>query len=144
MFEEAVSLAASILMEQDTQNSVLDLLFVERQCVLCSTGSGLPGKGQMLEVLASVETCRNRTFSELADLVKSHVKLLSGIVILLIDFDEERAELLRFLGSNNIPSRIFLLTDNLEEGRRLCRRHGADLAIHILELDSIREQVMIL
>ncbi len=139
VFEEAVSLAASILMAQDSVNAVLDLLFVENECVTCTVGNGLDGHQRMLEVLASVNTCADKSFAELAALVRSHAPLLSGVVVLLIDVDEERKKLINFLLAGNIPTKVLLLVDRAEDFQE--RYRDPDIPITVLEAAHVEEQI---
>ncbi len=140
-FEEAVSVAASLLLAQDSVNSVLDLLFVGDECITCTMGSGLAGHQRMLEILASVETSRDKTFAELAGLVRSHSALLSGLVLVFIDFDIERRKLVDYLASNKVPTKILLLTENKEKTESLIHTHKSDTSITIIEVDHVEEQV---
>ncbi|MEE4243448.1 MAG: DUF58 domain-containing protein [Desulfopila sp.] len=139
VFEEAVSLAASILMAQDSVNSVLDLLFVENECVTCTMGNGLDGHQRMLEVLASVNTCATKPFAELAALVHSHAALLSGAIVILIDLDEERKTLITSLLSRKIPTKVLLLADVAENFKEQCST--LDFPITILEAAQVEEQI---
>lgn len=112
VFEEAVSIAASILISENSEHSVLDLLFVGSECVTCSMGRGLGDKKQMMEILASVTTCRDKRFAELARLVKSHATLLSGVVAILIDLDEQRQDLINHLTDLQIPVKAVLIVED--------------------------------
>ena len=141
-FEEAVSVAASVLMAQDNINTVLDLLFVGEECVTCSVGRGLAGHQRMLEILASVETCGDKTFAELAALVRSHSSLLSGIVVILIDIDKERSELINYLVAHDIPTKAVLLTDDKNAAEFLLTENQPDIPIRIIDVAQVEEQVM--
>src|SRR2546421_703971 len=69
IFEEAVSVAASFACAIQTQESLLDLLFVGPQSYCCTAGRGLAHTDQMLEILASVRACTEQTFGALEHLV---------------------------------------------------------------------------
>ncbi len=142
MFEEAISVAASILLAQDSVNSVLDLLFVGEECLTCTMGRGLAGHQRMLEILASVETCRDKSFNELTNLVQAHSPLLSGIVVILIDLDHERKKLVDFLAAHRIPTKVILLAENREKAESLVANNKVDISIQIIEIDQVEEQVL--
>src|ERR1051325_4475446 len=80
VFEEAVSVAASFAYSVRTQESLLDLLFVGPESYCFTAGRGLARSDQMLEILASVQTCRDHRFLELQDLVLNHVTLVSACI----------------------------------------------------------------
>ena len=119
-FEEAVSIAASILMAQESINSVIDLLFFGGNCHTATMGMGLGEREQMMEILASVSTCPDEGFEVMSALLRHHLHLLSGVVFVLIDIDEERKRLIRYVAANKIPVKIILVVSGGEE-------EGADL-----------------
>lgn len=137
VFEEAVSVAASILMGQDSVNAILDLLFVGDECVTCTVGSGLAGRQRMLEILASVSTCTNKPFAQLAGLVKKHASLLSGVVVVFIDFDERRRELINYIRTNKIPVFVLLMTENRDEVGNI----EGDFPVNLIECGKVEEQL---
>ncbi len=141
IFEEAVSVAASILMAQDNVNAILDLLFVGDECVNCTTGSGFEGQGRMLELLASVSTCQDKSFPELAGLVKSHASLLSGIVLVLIDLDDERRDLVHYLITHNIPVKILLIVNKREDFAESEQKAIQSAPLKIIEVGKVEEQL---
>ena len=128
-------------MAQDSVNAVLDLLFVGDECITCTMGKGLAGHQRMLEILASVETSRDKTFAELAGLVRSHSAFLSGVVLVFIDFDAERRNLINYLVSNKIPTKILLLAENKDKAESLVTIYKPDTPVTIIETDHVEEQV---
>src|SRR5262249_36500687 len=73
VFEEAVSVAASFACAIQTQESLLDLLFVGPQSYRFTAGRGLAHTEQMLEILASVRPCDSQSFGALENLVLNHI-----------------------------------------------------------------------
>ncbi|MFN2352989.1 MAG: DUF58 domain-containing protein [Desulfopila sp.] len=140
-FEEAVSVSASILLAQDSVDAILDLLFVGDTCITCSAGSGVGGYRRMLEMLASVTTCRERSFAELAGLVKSHAALLSGVVLVLIDLDDGRLALINFLAARNIPVKIVVLVERREDVQSKVKALAPESSFTIIEIDHVEEQL---
>jgi uncharacterized protein (DUF58 family) len=103
VFEEAVSVAASFVCTIQTQESLLDLLFVGPQSYCFTAGRGLGHAEQMLEVLASVRACQDRPFRSLELLVLTHVSSLSGCICVLMRWDEERKQFVDKLVRLGIP-----------------------------------------
>ena len=108
-FEEAVSVAASLACSVLTQESLLDLLFVGAETYCFTAGRGLGGTDRMLEVLASVEPCRNKPFSELKNAVARRHSALSGCLCVLLAFDDERRSLLSQLRSLGTPVKALVM-----------------------------------
>jgi len=109
VFEEAVSVAASFAYSVRTQESLLDLLFVGPESYSFTAGRGLARSDQMLEILASVQTCRDRKFGELEDLVLEHVKVVSGCICVLISWDIERQKFVEKLIALGVPVLVLVI-----------------------------------
>lgn len=138
IFEEAVSVAASIMTSQDSEDSVFDLLFVGSECVSCSVGRGLADQRRLMEILASVSTCGHASFSEMTGLIKSRASLLSGIIVILIDLDEQRQALLDFLAGNKIPMKVIVMVENQQEYS--AKKSQLQLGIPLKEINLHRLQ----
>jgi uncharacterized protein (DUF58 family) len=108
-FEEAVSVAASYTCSIQTQESLLDLMFVGPKAYCFTAGRGLANTARMLEILASVTPCRDKTFSYLTPIVMNRAPLLSGCICILLSWNRERRELVRFLKSRGLPLMVFLI-----------------------------------
>ena len=141
VFEEAVSVAASIMMTLDGHDSFLDLFFVGSQCITCTTGKGLADQRRMLELLASVATCRDQSFAVLTSLVKSQASLLSGIIVILIDVDKERNDLINYLLENKIPAKLLVIIDNKEEYAAKKKMINADAHLREIDINHMQEQL---
>ncbi|MBI2155486.1 MAG: DUF58 domain-containing protein [Candidatus Rokubacteria bacterium] len=108
-FEEAVSLAASIAVAIDTQESLLDLMFVGPEAYCFTAGRGLGHLDRMLEVLAGVRPCRDKPFRALHRAVLERHDALSGCVAVLLGWDAPRRELVRHLEALGTPTRVFVV-----------------------------------
>jgi len=108
-FEAAISVAASFAYHIQTQDSLLDLMFVGPEAYSFTAGRGVAHLEQMLEVLASVEVCRKYPFSTLEDEVFKHVAQISGCVCVLLRWDEERRSFVDKLSSMNVPTMVLVL-----------------------------------
>lgn len=139
-FEEAVSVAASFACTVLTQESLLDLLFVGPQAYCFTAGRGLAHAEQILEVLASVRTCRDRDFASLEHLVLDHLGRVSGCICVLLAWDERRQAFVRKLRQAGVPLRVAVV---VERGVKVELAAGstADEAgwFHVLELGRIAE-----
>src|SRR5688572_3988237 len=89
-FEEAVSVAASFACTIDTQESLLDLLFIGPQAFCFTIGRGVAHTDQMLEILASVAPSPEKPFTALDQLVVEHASSVSGCICVFLKWDESR------------------------------------------------------
>ncbi len=118
VFEEAVSVAASFACTIQTQESLLDLLFVGPEAYCFTSGRGLAHREQMLEILAAVEPCREPRLAALEGLVLGHVSLVSGCICVLLDWDEPRQQLVQKLRQAGVPVLVLVITGP-NEGKTL-------------------------
>lgn len=107
-FEEAVSVAASFACTVLTQESLLDLLFVERQAYCFTAGRGLAHADQMLEILASVQPS-GKPFEVLDELVVNHASQVSGCICVLLRWDAARQRLIEKLKALGLPVLVLVI-----------------------------------
>ncbi|MBI5801228.1 MAG: DUF58 domain-containing protein [Verrucomicrobia bacterium] len=111
VFEEAVSVAASLACTVQAQESLLDLMFVGPQAYCFTMGRGVGHLEQLLEILASVQPCRDRQFKSLLQLVLQHAGDLSGCLCVFVEWDEQRREFVRRLREMGVPLTVFVVTN---------------------------------
>jgi uncharacterized protein (DUF58 family) len=111
VFEEAVSVAASFIVVDQPRDALLDLMFVGTESYRYTSGRSLSQVENMLEILACVEPCRQPAFSRLIELVLRHANETSGVICILLAWDEKRQNLVRQLTARNIPVLVLVITD---------------------------------
>lgn len=112
VFEEAVSVAASFSCSIQTQESLLDLMFVGTEAYCFTAGRGLGHTDKMLEILACVRACKNKPFHMLHHLVIERYSSLSGCICVLQSWDEERQRFISQLDSLGIPTLVLVIMDS--------------------------------
>ena len=115
-FEEAVSIAASLTISLNTQDSLLDLMFLGVQAYRFTSGRGLGKTENMLEILACVSPCVDHSFTSLETMLIRHLADISGLICVLLNWDDKRRDLVKYIRSQNIPLLVFLISD--AEGER--------------------------
>lgn len=106
-FEEAISLAASFACTVQTQESLLDLIFVGLEVYCFTSGRGLGQMDKILEVLADVRPCEDKPFEALFPTVLSRAEFCSGCICIFLSWDEKRQKLVNLLRQMNLP--VFVL-----------------------------------
>lgn len=142
VFEEAVSLAASFIVSERSQDALLDLMFVGTESYRFTSGRGLGQVENMLEILACVEPCNTPSFSHLDELVMSHAVETSGIICVLLDWDEKRQDLIQKLTGMDIPVLVLLVTDEPdlpEMDTRPLRKYAGNF--HILHSNNMQAEL---
>jgi uncharacterized protein (DUF58 family) len=106
-FEEAVSLAASFACTLQTQESLLDLIFVGLEVYCFTSGRGLGQTDKILEVLADVRPCDDKPFEAMFPTVISRAEFCSGCICIFVTWDEQRRKLVQLLRNLGLP--VFVL-----------------------------------
>jgi uncharacterized protein (DUF58 family) len=110
-FEEAVSLAASFARSIKDQDSLLDLMFVGTEAYRFTSGRSFGEAANMLEILACVSPAREQDFQRLVNHVLQHLGELSGLVLVLLDWDDKRQQLVSRLVSMKVPVLVYVIVD---------------------------------
>jgi len=114
IFEEAVSIAASLAWTIQNQDSLLDLMFVGPEAYCFTSGRGVGHIEQMLEILASVQMCREKSFESLQHSVFTHAPELSGCVCVFLAWDQPRQDLVQGLLARRVPLRVLVVSESVE------------------------------
>ena len=137
VFEEAVSVAASFACTIDTQESLLDLLFIGPQAFCFTIGRGVAHAEQMLELLAAVTPAVEKPFAALEQLVVEHASSVSGCVCIFVAWDEPRRALVERLQQLGVPLTVLIVR---AAGAALVERRADDPEnLHVLEVGKMEE-----
>jgi uncharacterized protein (DUF58 family) len=144
LIEEAVSIAASLACDIQTQESLLDLMFVGPEAYCFTFGRGLSHKDKMLEILAAVNACQDKSFDHLTAIVTSRASMLSGCICILLKWDEARKKLVNHLKGMGITTMTLVITfpdDGAEEVDAGLPQNRSD-QVHVLTTGKIQEGLM--
>lgn len=114
VLEEAIAIAASFACEVQTQESLLDLMFVGHEAYCFTFGRGLSHTDRMLEILASVVACPDKSFASLTPVILERVSLLSGCICIFLCWDDERKNLVNYLKTIGIHLLVLIVTENAD------------------------------
>jgi uncharacterized protein (DUF58 family) len=110
-FEAAVSMAASFALSIENQDTLLDLMFIGTESYRFTTGRSFGKAANMLEILACVQPCQQQKFQQLFDLIRHSSGELSGLILILLDWDDKRQQMIQQLLMMNIPVFVFVIID---------------------------------
>ncbi|MDJ0891183.1 MAG: DUF58 domain-containing protein [Gammaproteobacteria bacterium] len=113
-FEEAVSVAASVVSAPVANDALLDLMFVGSKPYRFTAGRGLGSVGQFLQVLACVEAATAQPFRTLEQAVSAHASELSGCICVLLAWDGQRRRLVEGLQRRGLPLLVLVVTTAAE------------------------------
>lgn len=112
-FEAAVSLAASLVMMSRSNESLLDLMFVESRAYTVTQGRGLGAAIDLLRVLATV-SASNGAFAALAEAALLNAARISGGICVLLAWDAPRRDLVAQMRARGIPLRVWVVRDETD------------------------------
>ncbi len=141
IFEEAVSVASSLVCTIQTQESLLDLMFIGAEAYCFSSGRSMAQAGKMLEIISCIQICRDKTFASLPPLVLKSASLLSGCICILLGWDQERKEFIKNLISLGLPLVVIIIT---EDDPGLLKNDPGPMKsnirnFHVLQVNNIEE-----
>ncbi len=109
VLEEAISLAASFVCTWQTRESLLDLIFVGDRAYHFSSGRGTASSDTLLELLAGVNACTDKSFDTIEPPVLKNVSLFSGCICVFLGWDDVRKAFVRKLKQRGIQLLVFVV-----------------------------------
>jgi uncharacterized protein (DUF58 family) len=110
-FEDAVSIAASLITRMPRRDALLDMMFLGTRSHWITSDRGRTGDVHMLEMLASISPTRSGGVSALRAAIAPRAPLLSGCICVLLGWDEERRALVGWLRALGVAVEVFTVTD---------------------------------
>lgn len=142
ILEEAIAIASSLACEVQTQESLLDLMFVGHEAYCFTFGRGLSHTDKMLEILASVVACQDKKFDSIIPVVMERISLLSGCICIFLTWDESRQKLVNYLKGMGIHTLVLIIIENEAESLDAKSLSDQLATFHILKLGKIQEELM--
>lgn len=141
VFEEAVSIAGSFALTLNTQESLLDLLFVGAEAISVTAGHGVAQVDHMLEILASVQPCTAHRFADLEEIVLRQIARVSGCVCIFLKWDEARQMLVDKMSSLGIPQIIIVLKRPGDRDPEIQLKNDRLARIYVIQSDKVQESL---
>jgi len=128
LFEEAVSIASSYISLMQTHESILDLMFVGNQIYSFSSGRGIAFSEKMLEILACVEPCEDKTIFELIPALQPNIKKFSGTICIFLGWEQGHKKIYQMFEQALVPvSVIVLAEDKLKMEEKISKDMDGDM-----------------
>lgn len=146
VMEEAVAIAASLACTVQTQESLLDMVFVSGEAHCFTVGRGLGQTEHLLELLASVVPCQDQGFESLLPVVRSRLSLLSGCICVFLTWDKDRQALIEQLQAAGIPVLVLIITTEkgLAEPPDTSCLQDKQSNLHVLSVNNIQAGLLAL
>ncbi len=118
LLEECISVAASIALQLETTDGLMDLIYVSDSARVVTSGRGFAEHHHQLEVLATLEASTAPP-EKLHDAVLAHRKAMSGCVLVLPAWEDCHRDLYRILVESAVPLQLFIVTRDEDELREV-------------------------
>jgi len=114
LFEEAISIAATFACSVDTEQALLDLMFVQQRAQVLTVGKNVERVDKMLEVLAGLDMESQPDWEALRKMVLNHADTLTTCIVVLCDWNDERARLVNRLAASGVQLCVILVKEGEE------------------------------
>ena len=142
LFEAAVSIASSYISSLQTHESILDLMFVGNRIYSFSSGRGLAYSEKMLEILACVEPCEDKTVFELMPTLQSSIKIFSGSICVFLGWEEGHKKIYQMFKQALVPVFIIVLAeDKLKMERKIFHDMNAMTHVKVVQSGQIQQEL---
>jgi uncharacterized protein (DUF58 family) len=139
IFEEAITLAASLSIAGRGQDDLLDLMFAGDQIHRVTAGRGLAGADQLLEILACLQAQPDKDFENLSRSVMQHAATMSNAVCVLVNWDERRQAMVAGLLAMGLPLLVILVVADSTNPVEAGPMQGQDKRFHTVSPGGARE-----
>ncbi len=108
-FEDAVSLTAALVDYLEREDYLVDLFAAGPDVHLLTAGRGLAHLDQVLDLLACVEAQRHVAAGRLLEGLGPHLRELTAVLCVFLNWDEERAGFIRALVDAGVAVRAYVV-----------------------------------
>lgn len=106
--DRAISLTAGIIEALSRLDYVVDIFAAGAEVYRFQAGRALSSLENILEVLSCLESCRRMDTSALEEVLLPETPNLSAVVLVMMEWDDDRAQIVKRLKSRGLAVRIFM------------------------------------
>lgn len=115
VFEEVISVAASLLTNMENMDGLMDLCLMTSRPEVITAGRGYAQTSQQLEALATMKMTEG-TIEDFNELLMERSRLMSGCLFVFGAMDDARTQLIRSVEARGVPTAVFLVQEeNVQE-----------------------------
>lgn len=108
-FESSLSLAASISDYLERQEYIIDIIAAGPEIYYLQAGRSLAYLDQILDILACLDVCRMKPYGDIEPHLMGELSGISTMIVLLLDWDDERRDFLLRMKDLGVEMKIFLV-----------------------------------
>jgi uncharacterized protein (DUF58 family) len=116
LLEANLSLAAGVAEYLARQEYVVDLFAAGPELYHFQSGRSLAYLDNILDILASIEGCRENPFEVIGPSFAQQLRQTSSVIVLLMGWDKGRSEFVETIRGAGVPLRLIVVTDDGKQG----------------------------
>lgn len=136
-FEEAISIAASFARVVDTQECLLDLIFLNKGPQTITIGKGVAPTENLLEHLATLEIEIQPDWDSLSQQVLKHSASFSVCVVIFTELSEERKKLIKNWKKLGLNLLIIVLVNDEETHQQALDNNTIPIRVKSVQKDLL-------
>jgi len=138
MFEEAVSIAASFASAVDTQESLIDLMFLNKGLQTITVGKGVEKSEKLLESLATIEMELEPDWESLSLQVLRHASSFSSCIVIFIQLSDDRIDLIKQWRGSGLNLLILVLVNDVDLHQEILDLGAIPIRINAIQQDLLK------
>jgi uncharacterized protein (DUF58 family) len=143
IFEEAIAVAISFLLQEQPEESLLDVIFAAPEVRCVTVGRGFRQRAQILETVATLGPCQDQDLDVLAPRFQSRLSRLSGCFCIFINLDATRYAFLKRLAQSGIPIKaIFLCEQKVFQPESFDDSLPSHCWTHLVSVDNMQQDLL--
>ncbi len=140
LFESAVSIASSYITPLKTHEAIFDLMLIGNQTQSFSWGRGLGHSKKMLEILACVEPCQEKTVFEPATLIQADLNKVSSSICIFLGWEEGHKKFCQLFKQAQVPISVIVLAENtIKMEEKIFQDKTAMAMVKVVEPGQVEE-----
>jgi uncharacterized protein (DUF58 family) len=110
-FEAAISTAAAIADALSREEYIIDIFAAGPEIYYLQSGRSLAYLENVLDILACLEPCHEPPFEKIAPVLLEHLGSITTTIVLLLDWDEARAAMVRTIRDHGSAVKLIIMRD---------------------------------
>jgi uncharacterized protein (DUF58 family) len=143
IFEAAIAVAISFLLQEQPEESLLDVVFADPQVRCVTVRRGFRQRAQILETIATLGPCQDRDLDVLAPMLQSRLPRLSGCFCIFLNLDATRFAFLKTLAQSGVPIKaIFLCEQKVFQPESFDDALPSQCRTHLVSVDNMQQDLL--
>jgi len=109
--EAAISLSAAIADALSAEEFLIDIFAAGPELYVFRAGRNIAHLDNILEILASVDACRDNPFDRVAPALASELTNITTVLFVFLDWDEQRERFVRMAVESGCSTKVLIVND---------------------------------